>query len=99
VAPADDGVRDFEIRLTLFGVPALLETCATFFALSSAGCLAVFVLAVPICFACLIFDDFTVFFADAITSALLFSFPAVETGRILTADMTSTDQSPREGAK
>jgi hypothetical protein len=94
---AEVGALDFE---TLFAARVLIVTAralAFFFALSSADCLATLVFAAPICFACFVLDDFTLFFAEAITSALLFTFPGVETVRILTADMTSTDQRPKEG--
>jgi hypothetical protein len=90
-----DGAFDFDLRPIFFVervLTARARAAAVFFALSSAARLDVFALGVPICLACFAFDNFTVFFTDAITSALLFSFPAVETGRVLAAEVTSADR-------
>lgn len=97
-APAAEGALDFDLLLALVAafaartLTASARAAAAFFALSSADCLDDFVLAVPTCFACFALDDFTVFFADTITSCAPLSFPGVETGRILTADIASADR-------
>jgi hypothetical protein len=78
---AAEGAVDLALPLGFFAafaarvLAASARAAAAFFALTSAECLDGFVLAVAICFACFTLDDFAVFFADAITSALLLFLP------------------------